>query len=75
MDDLFGQLVNITKANAYDTVSEQRDELSLKYNNLRNSLGEIVNEILNTNPKEVADSPSKLLQRISFICLSSLKEN
>ena len=74
MDNLFNQIVNISKAGAYDIVSKQCQELQDQKNVLRYSLRKILSEISSMDIADIANNPSLLIGKISVICSETLAE-
>lgn len=65
MDNLFEQMTNITKAHAYDIIAKQRDELMEQNKALKSAIRNAVEEVMNMNPEEVVNEPSKTIIKIT----------
>ena len=75
MDSLSEQIINISKAGAYDIVAKHRDELKQQNDNLKAAINSVLNEIQNTKAGEIIDKPAFILNRISAHCLDALRNN
>jgi len=74
-DFLHEQIINISKAGAFDIVSKQVGELTEQNNNFRNALNAILDEFKKTDASEIVNNPAELITNIGRICLTTLKQN
>lgn len=77
MDNLFEQLTQITKANAYDIIAPHTAEVKEQNITFRKALTEVVNTIVaaTANPAEIINNPAELIGKIASICQETLSKN
>jgi len=75
MDNLFEQIVNITKASAYDTISPMLKELQDQNREFRIGLNEILLIISKEDVKSIIDNPAGIIGKISNHCNELLAKN
>lgn len=75
MDNLFEQITNITKAHAYDIVSNQVSELKEQNEIFRKGLQDIFTIILEEKTSSVIDNPSVIIGKISHHVNDLLSNN
>lgn len=73
--DLQEQIVNITKAHAFDIVSVQVSELKEQNENFRNAIMEIWNSIAKADATTVITNPTELLMKICATCQEAVTKN
>jgi len=74
-DFLHEQIINISKAGAYDIISKQVGELKEQNTTYREALKSIQNELADMDINEVITNPALLIKRISKICADTLTQN
>ena len=74
MDNLYEQIVNISKAGAFDVISKQRDELVIENKKLKEGINKALDEKINTNASLAVDNPGLVLQNISRHLLDALRK-
>ena len=74
MDNLMEQIVNISKAGAYDAITGDYDKVKTQNVILKAGINKALDEITKSPPSDIVDNPAEMLTRISRHLLDALKQ-
>ena len=72
-DDLSEQIVNISKAGAYDILTESYSKLKAEHEALKSDLNDIYNVFRETDAKDIIDNPTQLTGKVLKILSNNSK--